>query len=253
MEPFMPDSPNQQAVDLSITVLGRTLEHLGVQMYKRRDAAIAELVANCWDAGATRVDIRIPEALDYDPAQSKITITDNGVGMTSEQVQSEYLVVGRNRRRTGGSTGGKSRAVMGKKGIGKLAGFGLASEMEVSTWRDDRSTTFTLDVDDLKRDSGMVASVPIKGIRSTKPDWATSDAGTRLLLRDLKHKSALDAEKRLATRSASPEMPRLFGERAAALSIHSLQFLFPFDWLHFAAGRHQICNFSDVTQSAVAP
>ena len=38
-----------------IRVLGRTLEHLGVQMYKRRDIALAELVANSWDAGAKEV------------------------------------------------------------------------------------------------------------------------------------------------------------------------------------------------------
>ena len=44
----------------SIQVLGRTLEHLGTQMYKRRDVAIAELVANAWDAGATHVQITLP-------------------------------------------------------------------------------------------------------------------------------------------------------------------------------------------------
>src|SRR5689334_15608636 len=33
----------------TITVLGRLLELLGLQMYKRRDIALAELVANCWD------------------------------------------------------------------------------------------------------------------------------------------------------------------------------------------------------------
>ena len=182
-------------VDLSITVLGRTLEHLGVQMYKRRDAAIAELVANCWDAGAIRVEIRIPEPHDYDPTKSAITITDDGIGMTVEQVQSEYLVVGRNRRQKGGGTGAKSRPVMGKKGIGKLAGFGLAAEMEVCTWREDRSTAFTLDIVNLKQEGGVSADIPIKGIRSGKPVWATSDAGTRLVLRELKHKSVLDADK----------------------------------------------------------
>ena len=191
----MPNTPQPETVDLSITVLGRTLEHLGVQMYKRRDTAIAELVANCWDAGATRVDIRIPELHDYNPAQTTITITDDGTGMTAEQVQNEYLVVGRNRRQTGGGIGAKSRPVMGKKGIGKLAGFGLADEMEVCTWREDRSTTFTLDIDNLKRQSGVVDDIPIKGARSAKPIWATSDGGTRLVLRDLKHKSALDADR----------------------------------------------------------
>jgi cation transport regulator ChaC len=191
----MPNTPQPETVDLSITVLGRTLEHLGVQMYKRRDTAIAELVANCWDAGATRVDIRIPEPHDYDPAQSTITITDDGTGMTTDQVQNEYLVVGRNRRQKGGGTGARSRPVMGKKGIGKLAGFGLAAQMEVSTWRDDSSTTFTLDIDNLKQQGGVAAEIPIKGVRSAKPSWATSDGGTRLVLRDLKHKTALDEGK----------------------------------------------------------
>ena len=123
-------------------------------------------MANCWDAGATRVDIRIPESHDYDPDQSKITITDDVTGRTPEQIQNEYLVVGKNRRRTGGGSGARSGPVMGKKGIEKLAGFGLAAAMEVCTWLDDRSTTFKLDIDDLKHESGMAANVPIKGVRS---------------------------------------------------------------------------------------
>ena len=44
-----------------MAVLGRTLEHLGVQMYKQRPAALAELVANAWDADAGRVWIEVPE------------------------------------------------------------------------------------------------------------------------------------------------------------------------------------------------
>jgi hypothetical protein len=191
----MANVPQPETVNLSITVLGRTLEHLGVQMYKRRDTAIAELVANCWDAGSPRVDVRIPEASDYDPTQSTITITDDGTGMTVEQVQNEYLVIGRNRRQGGGGTGARSRTVMGKKGIGKLAGFGLAAEMEVCTWRDDRSTTFTLDIASLKREGGTASDVQIKGERDGKPAWATSDAGTRLVLRHLKHKTALSTAK----------------------------------------------------------
>jgi len=190
----MPNTSQPETIDLSITVLGRTLEHLGVQMYKRRDTAIAELVANSWDAGADRVDIRIPAPEDYDPLKSAITIIDDGSGMSSEQVQNEYLVVGRNRRQSGG-TGAKSRPVMGKKGIGKLAGFGLAGKMEVCTWRDNRSTAFTLDIHNLKTQSGTTGTVPIKGTATTIPDWAVSDAGTRLVLSDLKHKSPLDADK----------------------------------------------------------
>ena len=121
-------------IPLSITVLGRTLEHLGVQMYKRRDTAIAELVANCWDAGAEKVEIFVPESAEYDQATSSVTIMDDGSGMDGATIQNEYLVVGRNRRQAGG-TGAKGRPAMGRKGIGKLAGFGLASEKSIGSRR----------------------------------------------------------------------------------------------------------------------
>ena len=46
----------------TLSVLGRTLEHLGVQNYKRRDVAIVEIVANSWDAGANGVKISLPKS-----------------------------------------------------------------------------------------------------------------------------------------------------------------------------------------------
>jgi len=79
-----------------ITVLGRTLEHLGTQMYKRRDVAIAELVANCWDAGAENVAITLPADGPYDPDTSQVNVADDGVGMSDDEVENNYLVIGRN-------------------------------------------------------------------------------------------------------------------------------------------------------------
>src|SRR4051812_42332304 len=105
--------------DFSIAVMGRTLEHLGVQMYKRRDAALAELVANAWDAGAGEVEITLPEPGTYDREQDEITVRDDGAGMTDEGLQSDYLVIGRNRRAAGQAEVG-GRKPMGRKGIGKL-------------------------------------------------------------------------------------------------------------------------------------
>jgi DNA mismatch repair ATPase MutL len=43
--------------------------------------AIVELVANCWDAYATRVDIQWPNR----EARTKFSIADNGHGMTREE------------------------------------------------------------------------------------------------------------------------------------------------------------------------
>lgn len=181
-----------------IRVMGRTLEHLGVQMYKRRDVAIAELVANSWDAGATEVHINIPTQEEYDQTESSVLIIDDGSGMAEDQVENEYLVVGRNRRRDGGTevrvNAGEVRPVMGRKGIGKLAGFGIASKMKVTTWREGEATSFTLDMDDLKREGDTTDNVPIAGVVGTPPEGVSSLAGTAVELRELKHKTPLDLE-----------------------------------------------------------
>lgn len=174
-----------------ITILGRLLEHLGVQMYKRRTIAIAELVANCWDAGAENVHIEVPEAAAYAPEESTINITDDGVGMNPDQVDDEYLVIGRNRRSDGGGYF-NDRPVMGRKGIGKLAGFGIATKMNVVTWQGDKSTQFTLDIRELKKEAGQHDSVPVDGIITPKPSYVKSQSGTRLSLQLLRHKTALD-------------------------------------------------------------
>ena len=172
-----------------IIVLGRTLEHLGVQMYKRRDTAIAELVANCWDAGAENVWVDVPAPAEYDPENSIITIRDDGSGMDDDQVQNEYLVVGRNRRRDGGGVIPGER-IMGRKGIGKLAGFGIATLMSVTTVKNGRMTELTLDVNSLKTQNNQTANIPIEG--KIKAAAQEIPQGTVITLKKLKHRSPID-------------------------------------------------------------
>lgn len=180
--------------EYKMKVLGRTLEHLGVQMYKRRDTAIAELVANSWDAGATEVHITLPEHEGYDPTTSEIVISDNGVGMDPDAIQDQYLVVGRNRRAAGDDeTAG--RPVMGRKGIGKLAGFGIADVMTLKTWTGETTTTLTLDMGQLKLQPGVVEDVRLEGVLTRgRPAGVASSSGARITLRQLKQKGAMSVD-----------------------------------------------------------
>lgn len=211
----MPEQPTSSKPDdapLFFKVLGRTLEHFGVQMYKRREVAIAELVANCWDAGATSVSVDIPEPSAYSQHASKISIRDTGCGMSIKDVQSSYLVLGRNRRREvgaeiqtcfpldfGDDKAGPSgnpgrqtkRRVMGRKGIGKLAGFGLAQKMTVTTWRDGNGIEFYLDLNQLKLKDNESTDVPIQWNR-VDAQTDLSPSGTIVTLETLKHKTAID-------------------------------------------------------------
>ena len=61
-----------------------------------------------------------------------ITIQDDGIGMTDADLQTKFLVVSRQRRvaeKTNRTTSG--RFVMGRKGLGKLAGFGVAHKITI--------------------------------------------------------------------------------------------------------------------------
>ena len=132
---------------------GRVIEHLGIQMYQSPVNAIAELVANAWDADATSVEIELPEtATDPD---ATFAIRDNGIGMDFDECQDLYLAVGRNRR--GEETEEQTaagRPVLGRKGIGKFAGFGIASLVTVETVSraTGERTVFCLDLEALTAD-----------------------------------------------------------------------------------------------------
>lgn len=162
-------------------------------MYKRRDVALAELVANAWDAGATAVDISIPLPDAYEPSISEVVVTDNGEGMSADQVDDDYLVIGRNRR-SAGQNPPKDRRPMGRKGVGKLAGFGLGRKMQVLTWRDGSATSIELDGQTLKADEGKSANLEIEGTIGSIPEEVPFASGTRITMRLLKHKTPPDLD-----------------------------------------------------------
>ena len=119
-----------------------TIKHLGLQMYSTLPPVIGELVANGWDANASRVEITIP-VTPLDPNDSEIVIRDDGTGMSDQDVRSKYVITGRDRREsenTDESPPPLKRKVMGRKGIGKFSSFGIAKEIEIESvkgWRDE--------------------------------------------------------------------------------------------------------------------
>jgi hypothetical protein len=127
---------------MKFTVEPRLLDHFGVAMYNTVPKAIAELCANAYDADATLVEIEYTEDL--------ISILDNGTGMAKKDLEDGYLRLGRDRRDTdGGEVSKKGRAVIGNKGIGKLAGFGIAETMLVRTWKGGKQLSIRLNRQEL--------------------------------------------------------------------------------------------------------
>lgn len=129
-----------------MTISRLTVDKLGVKLYDRVSAVIAELVANSYDADATEVIITAP--MDGMLARKQggvlidqgfsIEISDDGGGMLVDEKVNEvnefYLKVGSERRndpRRGDVSKKFGRRVMGRKGVGKLAPFGVCQTIEV--------------------------------------------------------------------------------------------------------------------------
>lgn len=113
--------------------------------------ALVELVANCWDAGADRVEITWP-----DPPPDSFEITDNGTGMTYEEFTKRWPELNYNRIEAQGEdvifpqNNQKSRRkVFGRNGKGRHSMFCFASEYFVETWQNGIANKFSI-----KRTSG---------------------------------------------------------------------------------------------------
>lgn len=100
--------------------------------------AIVELVANSYDAGASRVDIQWPES-----AGEILEISDNGTGMTLEEFNQRWRTLSYSRPKEQGlyveyPPGVKAgkRAAFGQNGKGRYSPFCFADEYRVFTWKD---------------------------------------------------------------------------------------------------------------------
>lgn len=127
---------------------GRFIDLLGQQMYGGPVPAVAELIANAWDADSEKVEINIPK--EPKAHNAKIVVRDFGVGMTFEEINDFYLSIGYERRKRGEHTA-KGRPVMGRKGIGKLAGFGIAEDIIIRSVKAGHVVQFDLNYSALRQ------------------------------------------------------------------------------------------------------
>ena len=93
---------------------------LGSQLISDKFTAIIELVKNSYDANATEVHIDFIDS--HDPKNGKIVISDNGFGMSKDDIQNKWMKVGTNsKRNTKNSPKPLNRVLLGEKGIGRFA------------------------------------------------------------------------------------------------------------------------------------
>ena len=178
---------------LTLKFVGALVEQLGAQMYPSATSTVAELISNSWDADASNVWATIPFGQSWTEA-GEIVVIDDGHGMTREEAQRKYLIVGRKRRLEDKGVTAGGRRVHGRKGIGKLAAFGTAKVLDFYTVRDGQATSFRLDYDAI-RQFGAGADCPVSedvDLEMLKtPEGHALTNGTRIRLSDLRLKRAI--------------------------------------------------------------
>jgi len=122
---------------------GFLIRDLGA-VVRQADIALTELVANAFDAGASKVDIVLPEERG-----GLLVVTDDGVGMTKDQFkhrwmklcynrtqhQSEYVEFPKNRKKI-------KRKAFGRNGIGRHGLLCFNDFYIVETWKDNELYNF---------------------------------------------------------------------------------------------------------------
>jgi hypothetical protein len=101
-------------------------------------------------------------------AQQPIIIADNGVGMSTDDLQAAFLQVAFDRRVGHSSNTAMGRVVRGRQGIGKFAGFLLADRLVMDTVAKGVRSRLILDLAELLEAADDVEAVdlPIETERS---------------------------------------------------------------------------------------
>ncbi|MBP2133985.1 hypothetical protein J2128_001951 [Methanomicrobium sp. W14] len=115
------------------------------QLVKRPDLALTELVANAWDAGASKVMITIPKN-----EGELLVVEDDGTGLTPEEFRKRWMTLGYNRIAHQGKEvifppgREEKRKAYGKNGIGRHGMLCFNDEYTVITCSKGTKTIFTI-------------------------------------------------------------------------------------------------------------
>lgn len=176
---------NSQVLKMKFDI--NTIKHLGVMLYSTLPPVLAELVANSWDADATEVQVIL-----NDETEKEIIIKDNGTGMSFDEINNGFLLIGRNRRLTLFDMSEKrGRPVIGRKGVGKLAVFGIADTIIINTVKNNIENEFIMkfsEIEKVKGENEYIPKISILNKKNKKKD------GTTITLKDIKRKTKFKPE-----------------------------------------------------------
>ena len=112
--------------------ISRMIEVLAAQIYPTPFALLRENVQNSFDAILQRQYLghEFAARIDVDIEPRQVRVTDNGIGMSREDLRNHFWRAGSSSKNTKDA---RAAGVVGTFGIGAMANFGIAEELHVET------------------------------------------------------------------------------------------------------------------------
>lgn len=180
------------AVEKVFKVDANALLTLGRNSIKDHTTAVVELIKNSYDADADTVLLEITAK---SASTGRIRITDNGHGMSENDVEENWLRIGFSEKRAKKTTTTFMRRKTGEKGIGRLSADRLGSILELKSKKVGRPATGLLvDWSKFEKPGQEVGQVKLTTLNSPSPvtpprrNRSRSRSGTELLIRGLRQR-----------------------------------------------------------------
>ena len=155
------------------------MSRLGRELVGKKETAVSELVKNAYDADATQVTLTFENA---DLAGGRLTIEDDGNGMTREQLIAGFMRLSTTDKIHEPYSPKYNRLRAGRKGIGRFAAQGLGKKLTITTQIKKSDVALQVEIDwaKFKADKDLIIiSNQIKEVEKL------NNQGTRLIIDNL--------------------------------------------------------------------
>src|SRR5437870_1432135 len=123
-----------RAKELPFRPRARLISMLGEHLISDQAVGLVELVRNSYDADSTEVEVELKGLAGA--ATTTVTVKDNGVGMTPEDIEEKWLspaVDHKERDKSALRRTALGRLPIGEKGVGRFAVHQIGKQLELVT------------------------------------------------------------------------------------------------------------------------
>lgn len=128
---------------LRFKISANIIKEFGEESLSNPNVAIIELIKNAYDADAQKVEI---DLIDINTTDAKIVISDNGNGMSYDELENKWMVIASPHKSDIKKTDTK-RIPVGAKGIGRLASESLGTKTILSSYPNSETSGYEVHFD----------------------------------------------------------------------------------------------------------